>query len=154
MPCFSLKTFILAEAQPQIKNKTSHSELVYIWQSKGKPTPLIHFYRKVQSSTEQYYNLMSLCGLAMTLMVSHLHHLEKVNLLQCPGIGLRPRQLQDANKNVPCLADSPQFARWWLSPFLLEEGSALLVGRWESRNTSHTAQQSKRTHWKATGDCI
>lgn len=70
MPCFSLKTFILAETQPQIKNKTSHSELVYIWQSKGKPTPLIHFYRKVQSSTEQYYNLMSLCGLAMTLMVS------------------------------------------------------------------------------------
>lgn len=73
----------------------------------------------------------------------------KVNLLHCPGTDSRPRQLPDANKNALCLADSPQSARWWLSPFLLEEGSALSVGHWESRSTSHTAQ-GKKAQWKAT----
>jgi len=69
----SLETLILAETQPQSKNTTSCSELVYIWQNEGKPTPQIHLHRKanmVQSSSEQHYNLMSLCGLAMAFVVS------------------------------------------------------------------------------------
>lgn len=73
MPYLSLETFILAETQPQSKNTTSHSELVCIWWNKGKPTPRIHLHRKanmVQSSTEQHYNLMSPCGLAIALMIS------------------------------------------------------------------------------------
>lgn len=72
-PCLSLETFILAETQLQSKNTTSCSELVCIWQNKGKPTLLIHLHRKanvVKSSTEQQYNLVSLCGLVTALVVS------------------------------------------------------------------------------------
>lgn len=154
MPCLSLKTCILAETQSQSKNKTSES-----WFTSGRARENPHHW---YTSTERSSQAQSSTTISWVCVVLprpswshlHLHHLEKVDLLQCPGIGLRPRQLQDANKNVPCLADSPQFARWWLSPFLSEEGSALLVGHWESRNTSHTAQQSKRTHCKAAGGGI
>lgn len=46
MPCLSLETLILAENQPQSKNMTSCSELIYTRQNKGKPTPLISLHRK------------------------------------------------------------------------------------------------------------
>lgn len=80
----SLKTLITALRQPQSKNTTSCSELACIWQNTGKPTALTHLQRKVKmakSSTEQHYSLVSLCSLAMALMVRHLQHLEQVGWL-------------------------------------------------------------------------
>lgn len=73
MPCLNLEPFILAETHPENKNTTSHSVLVCIWQNKGKPTPLTHLHRKantVKPSTEQHYNIRSMCGLAIALMAS------------------------------------------------------------------------------------
>lgn len=63
-------------------------------------------------SQEQHYSLMQTRGLAMVPGVSPTStRRREVDLLHCPGIGSRPRQLQDANKNVPCLAGSPLSAR-------------------------------------------
>lgn len=55
----------LSLPQPRNNNTTFCSELVCIWQNKGKATPLIHPHRK----EEHCCNLMSPCGLATAPVV-------------------------------------------------------------------------------------
>lgn len=108
-----------------------------------------HPWRLKSNTALQLHESTQSCHSSRCLPTSSTSWREEVNLLHCPGTGSRPRQLPGANKNALCLADSPQSARWWLSPSLSEEGSALSVGHWESRSTSHTAQ-GKKAQQKAT----
>lgn len=133
MPCSSLETFILAETQPQRKNTTPCSELVCIWQNKSKPTPLIDVHRKanmVKSSTEQHYNLVSQCGLAMALVVSptspppregRLTYFIVLELAQGPDSSKMPTRTSPVWQTLHNLLDGdcPLFCRrraahrWW-----------------------------------------
>lgn len=112
-PCPSSETFTLAETQLQNKNDLLLRAGLYLAeQGQTHTSPHVQFNHRARSSI----TISCRHGVLPWPLWSHLHpptstRRREVDLLHCPGIGSRPRQLQDANKNVPCLADSPQSAQ-------------------------------------------